>query len=196
MRTLSVLLMLMTFFTLTLYGQKTAANLASGLEIGENCPSFGPTHLSGPNRGTKTCPMCAYGQDQGLLIWLNNDDFKGLASLSETLESQSQKRGLRQLRVFIMYMNPHGMPTKEVERALQDVAGKVTLKNVALTYVPSPKDPGTSAAYRINPSLDVRNTVMVYKKRRVIEKRTNFEPTADNLVKLIATLDGAASPNQ
>jgi len=196
MRKLSVLLMLLALFTLTSNGQKTTTNHKSGLDIGENCPSFGPTHLSGPDHGKKTCPMCAYGQDQGVLIWLNNDDFKSLASLSESLESQSQKRGLRQFRVFVMYMNPNGLPTKEVERKLQEVADKASLKNVALTYVPSPKDPGTSAAYRINPSPDVRNTFMVYKKRMVIEKQTNVEPTADNLARLIAALDKPASPNQ
>jgi protocatechuate 3,4-dioxygenase beta subunit len=196
MRKFIVLLILIASYTFASFGQATPSKLESGLDIGENCPAFDPTHVSGPDHGTKTCPMCAHGQDQGLLIWLNNDDFKSLTSMSEWLEGQSQKRGLRQLRVFIMYMNPTGLPTKEVERRLQAVADKATLRNVALTYVPNPTDRETSSRYRINPSLDVKNTVMVYKKRKVVEKETNFEPSTENMTKLVATLDRTGPSSQ
>jgi protocatechuate 3,4-dioxygenase beta subunit len=189
MKNFALLMALVVLSVWPLFGQAAPPGLESGLEVGANCPAFDPTHISGPDHGTKTCPMCAHGQDQGLIIWLNNDDFKSLASMSEWLEGQSQKRGLRQLRVFIMYMNPHGLPTKEVEQKLRAVADKAALKNVALTYVPNPTDPGTSGRYRINPSLEVRNTVMVYKKRRVVEKHTNFEATTENMTSLLAALN-------
>ncbi|HBR54654.1 MAG TPA: intradiol ring-cleavage dioxygenase, partial [Flavobacteriaceae bacterium] len=39
----------------------------SGKSIGESIFSFTPYHAYGPDKGTKTCPICKYGWYQGIL---------------------------------------------------------------------------------------------------------------------------------
>jgi hypothetical protein len=37
--------------------EKTTEELASGLDIGQTLPAFNPTHVTGPDKGTNTCPV-------------------------------------------------------------------------------------------------------------------------------------------
>ncbi len=36
----------------------TPSALQSGIEAGAEVKSFEPVHVAGPNRGTRTCPVC------------------------------------------------------------------------------------------------------------------------------------------
>ncbi len=40
------------------YPKKATASIQSGLNIGEDQPSFLPFHAFGPDKGTQTCPVC------------------------------------------------------------------------------------------------------------------------------------------
>ncbi len=44
------------------YPQAVKSANQSGLQIGEASPSFTPFHAFGPDKGTKTCPVCQYGR--------------------------------------------------------------------------------------------------------------------------------------
>ena len=161
-----------------------AAVLSSGLGIGSEAPAFDPQHVWGPDKGSHACPMCKYGSLQGVLLWVNTDELEDAGRIAARLEREIRERDPKRLRAFVIYTNPGGKPIREVEDLLTSVAEKASLRQVAVTYVPSPTDPKTSALYRINPDRRVRNTVFVYRKRRVVDKFVNLEADEISLQKL------------
>ncbi|MBK8355591.1 MAG: hypothetical protein IPL13_09540 [Saprospiraceae bacterium] len=52
------------------YPQINQSKLNSGLEIGEDNPSFTPFHAFGPDKGTRTCPVCKYGRFHGIVYFI------------------------------------------------------------------------------------------------------------------------------
>ncbi|RYF87787.1 MAG: intradiol ring-cleavage dioxygenase, partial [Chitinophagaceae bacterium] len=44
----------------------------SGLNIGEDQPSFTPFHAFGPDKGSTTCPVCKYGRYHGVIFYVGN----------------------------------------------------------------------------------------------------------------------------
>lgn len=135
----------------------------SGLLPRTECPAFDPMHIWGPDKGTKTCPMCKYGvRSKGVMIWVNRDLDK-LGVVAQRLEAEMKQKGMNEARTFIIYTNPERKSKTEVEQLLNNFAQKNKLKNVALTYVPHVSDRATAFLYRINPL--VSNTFIVYNKR-------------------------------
>lgn len=153
--------------------------VSSGLSLGTACPAFDPLHLSGADVGRKTCPMCRYGQAQGIMLWFNHANVEQLQNFVQALEKEMQAKGESKLRVFLIYMNPFykenpGVTsTNTLKGKLKRWAEEQGLKKVALTWIPSPVDEGTAAAYKINPL--AKNTVFVYKKRTITAKWVNIE---------------------
>lgn len=184
-----------TLIILALFALPVAAQqLSSGLDIGANCFAFDPHHVSGPDRNTTTCPMCKYGaRSQGVIIWINDADWKSIEPLLLRMESEIKARGLRNFRVFVVYMNPNGLTKADLIKEAQAKAKELKLDKVALTCVLSPTDPESAALYKINPDKAVKNTVLVYSKRKVIHKVINLEATGLN--ELIKTCDELYSKN-
>lgn len=153
--------------------------LESGLAIGSNCPAFDPLHLSGADVGRKTCPMCKYGQGQGIMLWFNHANVDQLQSWVIKLEKEMQTKGESKFRVFLIYMNPYYKHNPNVKAEdilkgkLKKWADELGLKKVALTWIPSPADEETAGLYEINPK--VKNTVFIYKKREIAAKWVNVE---------------------
>lgn len=155
-----------------------------GLGVGSKCPAFDPTHVTGLDAGTKACPMCKYGvRTEGLLVWLNEDVQKS-EKLLKFLENEYLTTGNGNRKVFVMYMNPDGKTNAELKKSLGVLAEKLKLKNIALTFVPSPTDEETSRVYCLNPRN--KNTIFAYRKRVVMSRIENFEATDENLKKLVA----------
>lgn len=146
----------------------------SGLPIGHNCPAFDPYHVWGPDRGKRTCPMCAYGMGEGAMIWTRSVASDTLRQLARFWEGQLQQRGSRPLKAFIIYTNPDRKPASEVQRLLVNFAEQAGLREVAVLYVRSPDEKSTAFLYAINPA--VTTTVLFYKRRKVVGKLIN--PTA------------------
>ena len=170
--------------TLALATTAAAAVLTSGLGIGSEAPAFDPQHVWGPDKGSHACPMCKYGALQGVLLWVNSDDLEDAGRIASRLEREIRERDPKRLKAFVISMNPGGKPIREVEGLLTSLAEKASLRQVAVTYVPSPTDAKTSALYRINPDPGVRNTVFVYRQRRVVDKFVNLETDEAGLRKL------------
>lgn len=162
-------------------------SLSSGLSIGEECPAFDPWHVSGPDKNSTACPMCKYGSRQGVMIWVNDANWKSLTPIMLRLEEEIKARGLRQFRVFIMYMNPEGLSKEKLLETCRDKAKELKLDKLALTCLIGPEDHETAGAFRINPDKAVKNTVMVYSRRRVAHKVINLRP--EDLNDLMKTCD-------
>lgn len=161
------------------YPYKGLPKLSSGLPVGANCPAFDPLHLSGADAGKKACPMCKYGQGQGIMLWFNHTNVEQLQRLVQSLEKEMQTKGENALRVFLIYMNPMykdnpNATAEEILKAkLKKWADEQGLKKVAFTWIPSPVDEETAGLYEINPK--AKNTVFVYKKREISAKWVNIE---------------------
>lgn len=152
----------------------------SGRRIGEQSPAFEPYHVWGPNKGSRACPMCVYGSMPGVLYWLNSDsDWENAAKIAQWLETESEKRGPRNFKAYFIYMNPSRQTPAEIEAKLTTFSQKLNLKNIAVTFIPSPEDKETAVLNEINPRL--KNTIIVFRKRRVIDKFTEFTPMEINL---------------
>lgn len=164
--------------------------LTSGLKAGSNCPAFDPLHLSGADVGKKACPMCKYGQGQGIMVWFNHTNVDQMKDFVQALEREMQTKGENNLRVFLIYMNPF-YQDNPIENADDILKGKLKkwadeqkLKKVALTWIPSPADEETAGLYEINPK--AKNTVFVYKKREVAAKWVNIEYDDKTLKEILA----------
>lgn len=152
--------------------------ISSGLEVGAPCPAFDPLHLSGADKGKKVCPMCKYGYGQGIMVWFNHANLDHMKEFVLALESEMKARGEKNLRVFLIYMNPFYKQSTDTEsqivgRKLKAWCEEQRLEKVAFTWIPSPVDPETAGVYKINP--EAKNTVFVYKSRKVAAKWVNVE---------------------
>lgn len=166
--------------------------LASGLSLGANCPAFDPLHLSGADTGKKACPMCKYGQGQGIMVWFNHANVDQLKDFVVGLEKEMQTKGESKIRVFMIYMNPfykdnpNVKPEDILKGKLKKWADEQGLKKVAMTWIPSPADEETAGLYEINPK--AKNTVFVYKKREVTAKWVNIEYDEKTLKEILGKL--------
>jgi protocatechuate 3,4-dioxygenase beta subunit len=168
-----------------------AQTLSSGLAIGKDCPAFDPQHVSGPDNGTKACPMCKYGQRQGVLIWMNTDDWNNIGKITTTLEKEIDENGFNKIRVFIIYMNPSLYEKPLVEKLLTDFCRQANLNKVAMTYISNPNDPKSAGLYDVNPASEIRNIIFVYKKRGVYQKFVNLVATPESLDALLSAVHKA-----
>jgi len=124
---------------------------------------------------------------------VNADEIESLVAIAGRLEREIEARGTRRLKAFIIDMNPGARPPKEIEARLVAFAGKAALEQVALTYVPGPTDPMTSALYSISPDTRVKSTVLITRNRRVKEKFINLDSDDLSLARLAGSIDAAST---
>jgi protocatechuate 3,4-dioxygenase, beta subunit len=160
----------------------------SGLEIGEDNPSFIPYHAYGPDKGTRTCPVCKYGRFHGIIYFVgNNPDWNDIKKWLTFLEQESIARS-KYLKAYFVYGNEKDYNKNKREKELEKIGLELNLKNVALTFVPSMTDKESEVYLnKINPN--VENTLVIFKHRTIVEKFINFKATADNYKIISATLD-------
>jgi protocatechuate 3,4-dioxygenase beta subunit len=131
--------------------------------------------------------MCKYGYGQGIMLWFNHANLDQLQDFAKTLENEMKQRGEKNLRVFLVYMNPFYKNDQQGQeilgRKIRLWCQKQGLKKVAMVWVPSPVDPKTCGLYKINP--DAKNTVFVYKKRKIAAKWVNMEYNEESVNKLL-----------
>ena len=167
------------------YPNKVTSMKTSGLKVGSNCPAFDPLHISGFDAGKKVCPMCKYGYGEGIMIWINNSSLINVSSFAILLENEILKRGLKNFRVFLVYMKPASENETAAIQKVTALTTRANIRNVAVTLVPSATDRNTAAIYNINPSPDIFNTVFIYKKRVVTGKFVNMDYNETSFEKLM-----------
>ncbi|WP_245706093.1 intradiol ring-cleavage dioxygenase [Catalinimonas alkaloidigena] len=166
----------------------------SGLHIGEDQPSFTPFHAWGPDRGTRTCPVCKYGRHQGILYFVgNHPDWDEIRLWLQFLEAESVRRN-EFLKVYFVYGNENGYEQAARVRELSDLGEALSLQHVALTFVPSFADTASDIHLnRLNP--DVGNTFVVYRRSNIVEKWIDLKPTPVNFQRISRLLDRTRSPS-
>lgn len=161
------------------YPSENKNEMNSGRNIGEDVISFMPYHAWGPDKGTKTCPVCKYGWYHGILYFVgNNPDWQQIKQWLVFLESESVKRE-KYLKAYFIYGNAKNYSKTARERELEKTGKELNLKKVALTYVPSFNDEVSEINLnKINPETD--NTIILYKRNMIIDKFINLEANAEN----------------
>ena len=160
----------------------------SGLNIGEDQTSFIPFHAFGPDKGTRTCPVCKYGRYHGIVYFVgNNPNWTEIKSWLKFLDTESISRE-KYLKAYFVYGNSTNYDKQERQIELEKIGNELDLKKIALTFVPSFSDPESEANLnKINPS--VENTFIIYRHRTIIDKHINLKPTEINFKLISETLD-------
>lgn len=175
------------------YPKAKKASVQSGLEIGEDNPSFMPYHAWGPDKGKQVCPVCKYGRYHGIMYFVgNNPNWDEIKKWLVFLEQESIKRE-KYLKAYFIYGNEKGYSKKERQNELERIGQQLNLKNIALTFVPSMNDTETEAVLnKINPV--VENTFVIYRHRNIVDKQINLKPTEKSFQLITKILDQTVSP--
>ena len=174
------------------YPESSAIKKQSGLQIGEDNPSFIPFHAFGPDKGTRTCPVCKYGRYHGIVYFVgNNPNWNDIKKWLIYLEQQSVARS-KYLKAYFVYGNENGYNKEKRQKELEKIGNELSLKNVALTFIPSMTDTESDVNLnKINPA--VENTFVIYRHVTIIDKFIDLKPTADNFKIISNTLDKTKS---
>lgn len=164
-----------------------AAPLSSGLNVGEYVSPFHPTHVSGPDKGTDTCPPCKYGNLPAVQAWFNQDSEENVMALARTVSSEV-KESSKDLKGF-MIMVANCAACEAGAKTLGAKAETKGLKNVAVAYIG--KGDESIKNYKINLDTKVKNTVIVYNKRQVVAKFVNLKGNEAGIGQLKAALAAA-----
>ncbi|MCC7452908.1 MAG: intradiol ring-cleavage dioxygenase [Crocinitomix sp.] len=174
------------------YPEKNESEKQSGLEIGEDNPSFIPYHAFGPDKGTRTCPVCKYGRFHGIVYFVgNHPNWNDIKKWLTFLEQESVTRSTY-LKAYFVYGNEKEYDKDTRQKELEKIGIELNLKNVALTFVPSMTDKESEVNLnKINPN--VENTFVIYRHRTIIDKYIDLKPTEENFKIIKATLDRTQS---
>jgi protocatechuate 3,4-dioxygenase beta subunit len=169
------------------YPKKTNEN-KSGLNIGEDQPSFIPYHAWGPDKGTRTCPVCKYGRYHGIVYFVgNNPDWVDIKKWLTFLEQESINRN-KYLKAYFVYGKDNKYNQSERRNELEQLGSELNLKNIALTFVPSFSDTESEVNLnKVNPTVD--NTFIIYRHRSIIDKFVNLKAESENFKLISTTLD-------
>lgn len=174
------------------YPEKKQTKLNSGLEIGEDNPSFTPFHAYGPDKGTQTCPVCKYGRYHGIVYFVgNHPNWTEIKKWLLFLEQESVKRG-KYLKAYFVYGNEKAYSKSNRQIELEQLGKELSLKNIALTFVPSFSD-RQSEVHLNKINLQVENTIIIYRYSNIIGKFIDLKPTKENQNKVSNILDKTKS---
>jgi len=170
------------------YPGRSIGGERSGLNIGEDQPSFGPFHAYGPDRGTQTCPVCKYGRYHGIIYFVgNNPNWDEIKQWLIFLENESIRRE-KYLKAYFVFGNGLNYNRQQRQKQLEQLGQALNIRKMALTYVPSFSDIKTEVHLnKINP--DVDNTFIIYKHRNIVDKYINLKPTPESFKSIDQALD-------
>lgn len=174
------------------YPSKKEITIQSGLNIGEDQPSFMPYHAFGPDKGTRTCPVCKYGRYHGIVYFVGNKpNWEEIKQWLKYLDNESLKRE-KYLKAYFVYGNSKNYTKQARQTELEKIGKELGLQKIALTFVPSFSDVESEANLnKINP--DVENTFVIYRHRTIVDKYLNLKPTKDNFSKISEVLNKTKS---
>lgn len=174
------------------YPTKNRTDIQSGLNIGEDQPSFTPFHAYGPDKGTRTCPVCKYGRYHGIVYFVgDNPNWDEIKKWLKYLDNESVTRE-RYLKAYFVYGNSKKYNEQTRQAELEKIGNELRLHKIALTYVPSFTDTESEANLnKINST--VENTIVVYRHRTIVDKYVNLKPTAENFKMISEALNKTKS---
>lgn len=158
----------------------------SGLKVGEMVSAFHPKHVSGPHKGTDACPPCTYGNRPQVQVWVNGDNPENVAKIAKRLNAAVNAKKSKELKAFVIVLTDSDK-VNETKLAIETIAGKTNANDVAMAYLP--KGDEAVKAYKVSTASDVKNTVFVYRNRKVDAKMVNLKADEKGLQALDAAVE-------
>ncbi len=145
----------------------------SGLNVGEMVTPFHPTHVSGPHKGTDACPPCTYGNKPQVQVWVNEDSDANVMAISQALSTQVTS-SKTDLKAFVIKVATCAMCEGKTNEwgAAAEAKG---LGNISIAHIAKADSALTN--YKINAGADVKNTILLYKDRKIAAKFVNLDAT-------------------
>jgi hypothetical protein len=110
-------------------------------------------------------------------VWIRNDSMKNVAALAAALEKATKSHANREFKAFIIFQSlPKGVTEEAFTRQVAQIYSQHKLRNTSVSYLGEDRNEALED-YKISSDPKVRNTVLVYKNRRLDTKFVNF--TAD-----------------
>ncbi len=157
------------------------ANVSSGPAVGEKITPFHPTHVTGPDAGTTTCPPCKYGNTPAVQVWVNGDDTANVLKIAGKLNEVAKKD--EDFKAFIIFVVDPAKKAK-METTLKDAAKSTGYNAIAMAWVPNNSE--YLKAYKIDKA--AKNTVLVYKDRKVTHNWVNMVANETGVKNLTAAI--------
>ncbi len=158
--------------------------------VGAELSAFEPNHVSGADAGKTTCPMCRYGDKNGVLVWINGDPSEGLSRLALQLEQEMTTRAADGFRAFLIFTNPSREAGSAYAARLKRWAESTRLSKVAVSWVARPDDPKTAGLYGIDPFATNAITGIAYRNRRSAGRIDKLPAGEAGALQLVALLGG------
>lgn len=157
------------------------AGLDSGLKVGETVTPFHPQHVAGPDAGTDTCPPCKYGNRPAVQIWVNGDSNENVMAIADNLSALVDSSEA-ELKGFVINLTK----CEACVDSAKEMGKSAKMKNIGIAYLPITDEAVKN--YKVNTSADVKNTVFVYKNRKVVAKFVNLKADKEGLGELNAAI--------
>lgn len=116
-------------------------------------------------------------------VWVNTDSSENVGKLAADLEKEMDKHADKEMKAFVVWTNTSIASDDAMSAKLQKIAKEYKLSKVALTYLN--KEAQVSLGdYQINTAKEIKNTVFVYKSKRVKVKFVNLKANEKGLTSL------------
>jgi protocatechuate 3,4-dioxygenase beta subunit len=160
----------------------------AGLAIGEYVPAYDPFHVSGPDAGTATCPVCKYINRPMVQVWINGESDENAKKIAGVLQTAAVKysKDPHDFKGFLVWLI-NKSDEADTKTHLTDLAKAANAPKVAFAYLDKAEEAVKSYEFPLNGN--VRNIVFVYVNRKVVAKYVNFEPNEANLKDLSSKID-------
>ncbi len=166
------------------------AALSSGPKPGHVVYAFEPFHVTGPDAMTRTCPVCKYGAEPAVQVWVNHESTATIGKIGQTLQNEINVHGLPNFRAFIVFVEPKSASRKNIVSHLKAISSKYKIPDVALIYVR--QGDSSLSEYKINTSRNVHDTVFAYKKMKVTQSYINLQANKAGIADLKSAVASVA----
>ena len=118
----------------------TGQSAVNGLAPAASAPSFMPMHVTGPNTAKKACPLCIYGNEPQLQIWVQESQLDRGLQIAEWADRDLGG----QAQTYIIVVPTRGENPADSSLSLSRAA---RIGSAFVTYVPSWTDKESSGLY-------------------------------------------------
>lgn len=165
-----------------------ALNANSGLNVGEAVTPFHPKHITGPDKGTDTCPPCKYGARPAVQAWVSpSENPDTVMALAKTLSANVEAHKAADLKGFMIMLTM----CAGCEGKAAKFAEKAKLENIGIATLAF--EDKAVKNYKVSLEKEVKNTVIVYKDKKVAAKFVNLTDSKEDLAKLEAAIAGVTA---
>jgi hypothetical protein len=114
-------------------------------------------------------------------VWTYGEDPKTLMSIVELLEKQAKEKADKRFRPFVIVVSEKDK-IEATAKELTELTEKAKIEEVGVAYLPS--DSRAVKQYKVNLVPEVKNTVIVYRRKKVTDKFVNLKADEKGLASL------------